>query len=145
MIVHSPLCRCADLANELATRLGITSNADSRLKKIGFGHWENRTGDDIRREDVAAFRNFYHDPVNHQPDGAEPSRSFYLRVSQAWDEVSARNDVERILLIAHSGVIRAIVINILRAPLLAMYRMQTDSANMTAVKFSDGRPPTIPF
>ncbi len=145
MIVHSPLCRCADFADELATRLDITSNADDRLKEIGFGCWENRTGDDIRREEAEAFRKFYHDPVNHQPDGAERLRSFYLRVSKAWDEISARNDVDRILLIVHSGVIRAIVANVLKAPLLSMYRMQINSAGMVAVTFSDERPPTIQF
>ena len=143
MIVHSPLCRCADFADELATRLNIVANVDDRLKEIGFGRWENRTGDDIRQQDAEAFRNFYHDPVNHQPEGAECLRSFYGRISEAWEEISARHDIERILLIAHSGVIRAIIANVLRAPLQAIYRMQIASAGMVAVKFSDERPPTI--
>lgn len=141
-IVHSPLCRCADFAGELATQLQISTVADDRLKEIGFGEWEGLTGEEIRAGDADAFKRFYLDPVNNQPEGAERLRSFYLRVTEAWEEI-CQYDEERILLVAHAGVLRAIVTHVLKAPLLSMYRMQIPSAGLIAIKFSDEKPPTV--
>ncbi len=141
-IVHSPLSRCADFSDELATKLAIPTIADERLKEIGFGEWEGKTGEEIRANDADAFKRFYLDPVNNQPEGAERLRHFYLRVSEAWEEIAQR-DEKRILVVAHAGVLRAIVTHVLKAPLLSMYRMQIPSAGMIAIKFSDEKPPTV--
>lgn len=141
-IVHSPLARCAEFADELSARLNIPRTADERLKEIGFGAWEGKTGEAIRAADADAFKRFYFDPVNHQPEGAERLRHFYLRVSDAWEAISQRQE-ERILLVAHAGVLRAIIAHVLKAPLLSMYRMQIPSAGMVAIKFSEEKPPTV--
>jgi alpha-ribazole phosphatase/probable phosphoglycerate mutase len=144
-IIHSPLCRCADFASELATQKGIPLVADDRLKEIGFGEWEGLTGDEIRALDEHALERFYLDPVNHQPEGAERLRAFYLRVSSAWEEIVEADRYENLLLVVHAGVIRAIVAHVLKAPLLSMYRMQIPSAGMVTIGFSEERPPTLLF
>lgn len=142
-IAYSPLLRCAEFATQLSEKLSIPHVADDRLKEIGFGDWEGKRGDEIRAEDADAFKRFYTDPVNNQPDGAERLRSFYLRVSAAWDEQAARDDIERLLIIAHAGVIRAIVTHVMKAPLLSMYRMQIPSAALVSIQFSEERPPMV--
>ena len=144
-IVHSPLSRCAAFARELADSLEVPVSADDRFKEIGFGEWEGLTGDDIRSIDANALARFYHDPVNNQPDGAERLRAFYLRVSSAWEDLVNGAEQEKILLISHAGVMRAIVAHVLKAPLLSMYRMQIPSAGMISIQFSEERPPTILF
>ena len=145
MIVHSPLERCAAFAAELAGQMEIPAQADDRFKEIGFGAWEGLTGQEIRERWPNAMQAFYHDPVNHQPEGAERLRSFYLRVAEAWEEVIAQGEFENILLIAHAGVMRAIIAHTLKAPLLSMYRMQIPSANMVSIQFGSERPPTVLF
>lgn len=144
-IIYSPLCRCADFAAELSTTLDIPAVADERLMEIGFGAWEGLTGDEIRADNADALRQFYNDPVNNQPDGAERLRAFYLRVGGAWDEFIETTEYERILLIAHAGVMRAVITHVLKAPLLSMYRMQIPSAGMVSIGFSDERPPALLF
>ena len=141
-IIHSPLSRCAAFAAELATRLNIPATVDERLKEIGFGVWEDRTADSIRAEDAGALARFYHDPVNHQPQGAEPLREFYARVSEAWQDITG-SPRQRLLLVAHTGVIRAIVANVLSLPLSALYRMEIGFARIVTIRFSDERPPTL--
>lgn len=145
VIYHSPLSRCADFANELSQALTISAHSDDRFKEIGFGVWENKTGDDIRAQDDAALGRFYLDPVNNQPEGAERLRAFYLRVTAAWDEIVEQSDYKNPVLIVHAGVIRAIVTYVLKAPLLSMYRMQIPSASLVTIKFSQERPPTVQF
>ncbi|TNF94339.1 MAG: histidine phosphatase family protein, partial [Gammaproteobacteria bacterium] len=88
---------------------------------------------------------FYLDPVNHQPDGAERLRDFYLRVSEVWDEIIDTTEHKRPLIVTHAGVIRAIVVHVLKAPLFSMYRMQIPSAGMVSIRFSKERPPTLVF
>jgi len=144
-IIHSPLSRCAEFATELSATLGIPRSDDDRLKEIGFGAWEGLTGDEIRAKDENAMRRFYQDPVNNQPDGAERLRAFYLRVSAAWEDIIATTQQERLLLVVHAGVIRAIVVHVLKAPLLSMYRMQIPSAGMVSIRFSEERPPSLLF
>ncbi len=144
-IFHSPLVRCADFAIELSQTLTIPAHPDDRFKEIGFGAWENKTADDIRAEDAQALVRFYQDPVNNQPEGAERLRAFYLRVTAAWDEIVEQSDYENPVLIVHAGVIRAIVIHVLKAPLLSMYRMQIPAASLVTIKFSEERPPTVLF
>lgn len=144
-IVHSPLARCAEFANELSLQLGIPKSADERFKEIGFGAWEGYTGEQIRAMDEHALRQFYNDPVNNQPDGAERLRSFYLRVTEAWEELLASDEYSKVLLISHAGVMRAIVSHVLKAPLLSMYRMQIPSAGIISIRLSKERPPTLQF
>jgi alpha-ribazole phosphatase/probable phosphoglycerate mutase len=144
-IVHSPLSRCAEFAAELAGQMNIPLIQDDRLKEIGFGEWEGLTGNQIRARDEHALTRFYLDPVNNQPEGAERLREFYLRVTTAWEELRASSDYDHPLIIAHAGVIRAIVAHVLKAPLLSMYRMQIPSAGMVSIVFSEERPPTLHF
>lgn len=144
VVFHSPLCRCADFSGELAGKLGVLAVADERLKEIGFGEWEGKTAEEVCAADPVAFKRFYLDPANYQPEGAERLRHFYIRVSEAWEEITQRNE-ERLLVVAHSGVLRVIVTYVLKAPLLSMYRMQIPSAGMITIKFSDEKPPTIQF
>lgn len=144
-IVHSPLRRCADFAAELSTVLAIPKIADERLKEIGFGAWEGLTGDEICAKDENALKRFYQDPVNNQPEGAERLRAFYLRVSGAWDDIVADAKQERLLLVVHAGVMRAVVTHVLKAPLLSMYRMQIPSAGMVSVRFDEEYPPRLLF
>ena len=144
-IVHSPLRRCADFAVELSTVLAIPKIADERLKEIGFGAWEGLTGDEICAKDEDALKRFYQDPVNNQPEGAERLRAFYLRVSGAWDDIVADAKQERLLLVVHAGVMRAVVTHVLKAPLLSMYRMQIPSAGMVSIRFDEEYPPRLLF
>ena len=143
--MHSPLSRCAAFARELAGSLDVPATSDDRFKEIGFGDWEGQTGDEIRSVDADALSRFYHDPVNNQPDGAERLRTFYLRVISAWEDLVNGAEQEKILLISHAGVMRAIVAHVLKAPLLSMYRIQIPSAGMVSIQFSGERPPTILF
>ncbi|TNF96013.1 MAG: histidine phosphatase family protein, partial [Gammaproteobacteria bacterium] len=87
VVYHSPLLRCSEFSADLSVQIGIPAIEDERLQEIGFGEWEGKTADEIRQQDEKALMRFYLDPVNHQPDGAERLRDFYLRVSEVWDEI----------------------------------------------------------
>lgn len=144
-IFHSPLLRCSAFAEELSGQLGIPTQSDDRLKEIGFGAWEGKTRADIELMDAGALQRFYLDPVNNQPEGAERLRAFYLRVGEAWEALCSQSQHERPLIVAHAGVIRAIICHVIKAPLLSMYRLQIPSAGLISIQFSEQRPPSVLF
>lgn len=143
IIYHSSLVRCAAFARELGQALSIPVIEKAALKEIGFGTWEGRTGAELIAEDEDAYRSFYHDPVNHQPEGAERLRDFYLRVTDTYEAIAGDDRYENPLVITHAGVMRAIITHVLKAPLLSMYRMQIRSAGLVSIRFSKHRPPSL--
>ena len=76
-VVTSPLRRCREFAEVLATRSDIPLVVDTRLREVGFGAWEGRRHDEVRDADPAAYLAFFRDAVNHRPPGAEPLDTFY--------------------------------------------------------------------
>jgi alpha-ribazole phosphatase len=144
-IVSSPLSRCRAFAEELAGRLGIGCGVDERLREIGFGEWEGKTGAELRAGDPDILKRFYHDPVGQRPAGAEPLDAFLDRVGRSIDALREEHAGRHLLLVCHAGVIRAAVAHTLGAPLAAMYRLDVANAALTRLKQTTERPLTVVF
>ncbi len=142
-IVTSPLSRCQAFATALAERHGLPVVSDARLMEIGFGHWEGRTAEQLRSEDPQQLERFYHDPVNARPHGAEPLADFYARVVAGCNDLVQRFQNQRVLVISHAGVIRAVVAHVLDAPLKSTYRVDVAYATITRIRYGRERPPTL--
>lgn len=130
-IISSPLRRCAAFAQALGERAAISVRLDERLMEVGFGAWEGHTADELRAADPEGFRRFRDDPLHARPPGAEPLPDFYRRVSAAWEEVLAEPGGRHGLIVAHAGVIRAVLCHALDIPLGNMYRIQVRNAGLT--------------
>ncbi len=133
-IVSSTLSRCLAFARELAQRHALSLETDARLKELGFGAWEGRTPEDIRRDDAERLARFWDDPLAHAPAGAEPLVQFQARVLLAWNDVLQRHSGRHVLVVAHAGVIRAIVGHVLEVPLARIFRLHVPSAGITRIE-----------
>jgi alpha-ribazole phosphatase/probable phosphoglycerate mutase len=107
---------------------------DARLMEIGFGCWEGRTPDDIRRDDPFRLENFWRDPVNNRPDGAETLANFHSRVSAVWREIGVAQVGQRVLIVGHAGITRMILSLVLGSPAEHMFRIQVDNAGLTRIR-----------
>lgn len=134
IVVSSPLSRCAAFAETLAERLQIPVQLDARLKEIGFGIWEGRTAEDIKKSDPDVLRRFWRDPVNHRPAGAEFLISFRRRVLAAWNDILNEHHGKKVLVVAHAGIIRMIVCLVLGTPVEHMFRIQVANAGLTRIR-----------
>lgn len=134
VIVSSTLTRCAEFARELARRHGLALETDARLIELGFGSWEGRTAEDIKRDDAERLLRFWDDPCTHAPAGAEPLAQFRARVVEAWADILARHAGRHVLIVAHAGVMRAIVAHVLDVPLARLFRLQVPSAALTRIE-----------
>lgn len=142
-IVTSPLCRCRDFAQSLGRRHGVPVTEDIRLQEQGFGAWEGRSPDDLRREDPEQLRRFYSDPARNRPAGAESLEDFRRRIAESWAELVDRHRGRRVLVVGHAGTIRAVVSLVLGTPPENMFRVAVSYAARVQIRADRERPPAL--
>ncbi|MDH3900985.1 MAG: alpha-ribazole phosphatase family protein [Gammaproteobacteria bacterium] len=130
-IVSSPLQRCSAFAASLAESLALPVQLESRFTEVGFGDWEGKTRDELDRLEPGQVARFYQDPVNNRPPGAEPLEEFTARVQAAFNEILERFTGQSVLVVAHAGVIRAILAHTLDIPFTRMYRISVPTAGIS--------------
>jgi alpha-ribazole phosphatase/probable phosphoglycerate mutase len=132
-IVSSPLQRCSAFAASLAESLVLPVQLEPRFREVGFGDWEGKTRDQLDRLDPGQIARFYQDPVKHRPPGAEPLDEFTGRVQAAFNDMVGRFAGQSVLVVAHAGVIRAILAYTLDMPLSSMYRISVPNAGISRI------------
>ena len=130
-IVTSPLQRCHAFATALGERHGLPVQGEPRFAEVGFGGWEGKTRAELEALIPGQVTRFYQDPVGNRPPGAEPLDGFVRRVSAGFNAVLTAYRGQSVLVIAHAGVIRAILSQVLSMPSQAMYRINVANAGMT--------------
>ncbi len=138
-IVSSPLIRCHAFAHELSQQYHVPLVVDDRLKEVGFGDWEGFTHAEIQARNLPQYQAFYADPVNNRPPGAESLDVFFSRVSSALKTIVADFAGQHVVVVAHAGVIRGIMVHVLDIPTIAAYRIQVVNAGLSRIRYESGR------
>ena len=134
-IISSPLSRCREFALALADRHGLPVATEKDFREVGFGDWEGHSSAEIRETRPREYADFYADPVNNRPTGAEDLHHFGQRVGTAMDKAASAHPGKRILIVAHAGVIRAALGHIMQAPAAAWYRARVCNAGITRFQY----------
>ncbi|RMG54651.1 MAG: histidine phosphatase family protein [Gammaproteobacteria bacterium] len=138
-VVTSPLQRCRAFAEEVAGQHGLPLSVEERLKEVGFGRWEGCTHEEVQTRWPEEWAAFHADPVANRPQGAEDLNGFVERVAEALEELVRIHRGERVLVVAHAGVIRAALVHVLEAPPASMYRIQVRNAGITRLRHENER------
>ena len=133
-VVTSPLQRCCSFANALAERRSLPVYEEPRFKEVGFGAWEGYTRSELEALNPGQVSRFLQDPVKNRPPGAEPIEQFTGRVRAGFEDLLARFAGQSVLVVAHAGVIRAIMAHILEVPPSRMYRIHVDNAGLSRIR-----------
>jgi len=139
-IVTSPLLRCHAFAEWLANKNSIPMTVKSDFEEVGFGRWEGKTPDEVQRIYPEEYAAFYRDPEHARPENAEDIDVFCGRVVETYQQVVAENTGKHCLIVAHAGVIRAVIAHILYATPLGMYRIDVVNAGLVRIQIKDGLP-----
>jgi probable phosphoglycerate mutase len=137
LVITSPLLRCKAFADELAEKHGLSVSIDERLKEVGFGEWEGKTPDELKQTRLEEYTAFYADPVNKRPPGAEDLGEFIGRVVDAYNDITAQHTGKHVLVVAHAGVMRAVIANVLYAEPLGLYRIKVNNAGITRIRIME--------
>ena len=109
-IYVSTLRRTAETAAPLARRLGMTPVVDEDLREVYLGEWE---GGGVYRKNVTdrhplAVQMFAEERWDLIP-GAEPAEKFARRLRHAIERIAAAHVDQRVVVVAHGGVIGEIL------------------------------------
>ncbi|MEE6263094.1 histidine phosphatase family protein [Plantactinospora sonchi] len=133
----SPLRRARDTVGPTAAATGLVPTVEPRLRELDFGVAEGRTLAELRAADPELVARFEADPAaGHFPDG-EPPPAAVARALDALAGLAAADPGGRLLVVAHSTLIRLVTCAVLGVP-LAEYRRRLpvlDPVATTTLRF----------
>ena len=125
-IYTSPLGRCIETGAAIAKACGIDAAVCGDLTDIDYGRWQFKTFGDARREDPELFAAWFTTPhLIRFPDG-EALQDVVARTANALRLALARHPDQTIVLVAHDGPNRALLLQLLDQPLSAYWRTEQD-------------------
>ena len=89
----------------------------------------------MRLEQLDEFNAFYQNPIKNTPTHAEPVLDFFERVGHVWQDILKQPE-ERQLIIAHAGIIRAIICHAINAPVELMYQFHIQNGRITQIQIN---------
>lgn len=128
-VFTSPLRR----ARHLAEALHPAPVIDERLCEINFGDWEGRAWDDIERDALDAWAA---DVTGFTPPGGESVAGLQARVIDFARSLPA---LPAVALVAHAGVLRALVGHWQRLPLAEWTQRKFDFGSLTTLHIDHPR------
>jgi alpha-ribazole phosphatase len=96
--------------------------------------WEGRSHQEIRESESERFAAFKCDPVAAWPPGGEPLEPFQRRIVAAYERQVAAYPGQRLLIVCHAGVIRAVLGYALGARPERWYRLQIGHASISRIR-----------
>ncbi|WP_326822036.1 histidine phosphatase family protein [Streptosporangium sp. NBC_01639] len=116
-IASSHLSRAVATLAPVAAALGKHPTVDPRLRELDFGIAEGRTLADVRAEHPEVAARFVADPArDHFPEGEAPADAV-ARALAGLGDLATADPGGRILVVAHSTLIRLLVCEVLGVPL----------------------------
>lgn len=130
LVISSPAQRCCLLAEHFK----LNYSTDARLREMNFGNWEMKKWTEIPEEEINPW---YKDFINVKASGGESLLEMQTRVLSFWNELVTKEDIEKVLIIAHAGVIRLILQSVLQFPLENMFNIQIDYGKKVIIEAKD--------
>ena len=130
-IYSSPLKRC----RALACALNRPVDVEDALVEMDFGDWELKKWSEINREQLDPWTD---DFVHTAPPKAETYQDFSRKSVTFFNELIDRTgEKNSVLLITHSGPIRAIICHVLNLPLIHAFNFEVDYGGISKIEISD--------
>ncbi|MDJ0346574.1 bifunctional RNase H/acid phosphatase [Streptomyces sp. H10-C2] len=137
-VVSSPLARCRQTAEAVATRLGLEVRIDEGLRETDFGVFEGLTFAEARERHPAEL-DAWLASAKTAPPGGESFAAVARRVALSRDKLLARYAGKTVLLVTHVTPVKTLVRLALGAPPESLFRMELSAASVSAVAYyADG-------
>ena len=148
-MVSSPLQRCRLFAVETADRLSLPLVINDQFEEMNFGLWDGQLFAELYRgSDTDKLIQFKDDPASVIPPDGESYLDFESRVITAWKTLLTslhQDQIQHCVLVAHGGVIRAIMSHVLGFPNTHLFRLEVPYACVSRIKQYEDYPPRLIF
>ncbi len=123
-VISSPLKRCADFARDWAKARQLPLQLEPGIEELDFGQWDGQSYEQVWRDAPDQLQAFWCDPYRHGPPGGEDVAAFEQRVTACVDEWLAQYVGQSLLVVAHGGVLRALIKWALSLPAASLTHLQ---------------------
>lgn len=106
VILSSDLDRCMQLAEKLSQKIQLPIEVSPAWREVNFGLWENRSWDELQKNDPVRVQKWFEDYINEAPPEGESFTMFYKRICRALTSLPKCKE-NRTMVFTHSGAIRA--------------------------------------
>jgi alpha-ribazole phosphatase len=128
--ISSPSQRCSLLARSLTTSQVIF---DKRLMELDFGDWELKEWSSLNQDQLNKWMN---DFVYECCPNGESYHRMFERVIQCYGELLEQN-IQNLVIITHSGVIRSILSHVLSIPLKKSFALKIDYGSISKITIKE--------
>lgn len=137
-VYASPLRRALETAEPLARELGVEVTIHPSLVDIDFGEWEGRRFEELEQSDPELYRSWMTQPTRTRFPGGENFGELQARVLAAFGEI--RRETASAAIVAHAGVNRIILGNVLGLADDAIFRLDQPLAAVSVVDWIEEAP-----
>ncbi|WP_455359437.1 bifunctional RNase H/acid phosphatase [Streptomyces sp. SYSU K21746] len=138
-VVTSPLKRCRETAEVVATRLGLDLRIEDGLREADFGAWEGLTFAEVRERFPDDLDAWLASPKAAPTGSGESFAAVARRVAATRDKLVAQYAGKTVLLVTHVTPVKTLVRLALGAPPESLFRMELSAASLSAVAYyADG-------
>lgn len=135
----SDLTRCAAGAEIIGSRLGLTPVRDRNLRELDIGIWEGKSWAELMAEYPQEWRARLADMANYRAPQGESLTDLSSRVMPVIKEIANRHTEEEVLVVAHGGTNRVILLNAIGAPLSSLFKIEQDYCCVNIIDYyTDG-------
>lgn len=139
-VYSSTLSRAMRSAEIIGSEFGLGPVGVEGLKERDFGLWEGMSFEEIHEKFPDAFSAWARDPLRHSPLEGESTIDVRDRVMPALDGLLHSHEGGAVAVVAHGGVNRVMLAELMGLPLEHIFRIEQDHACLNIVRFHDGLP-----
>lgn len=134
-VYSSDLSRCLEGARLLGHPFGLEPLALPALRELDIGTWEGKTWEELQEKHPDDWQSRLSDIVNYQVPGGESLISMAERVRGALKEILERHPGEALILVAHGGVNRVIILDAIGASLERLFHIEQDFGCLNLIDY----------
>lgn len=138
-VYSSDLQRCLKGGRVLGQPFGLEPAALADLRELHIGDWEGMTWQELQQRYPREWQARLDDIVHYRVPGGESLVDMAERVRPVIREIVARHAGEEVVVVAHGGVNRVILLDAIGAPLEQLFHLEQDYGCLNTIDyFADG-------
>jgi alpha-ribazole phosphatase len=130
----SDLRRALDTARIIAAGIGLEVIPEPALREIDLGDWEGRAMAAVQREDPDGYHRRGQDLAGFRPPGGESFDDLARRVVPVFESIAAFGQGDAAI-VAHAGVNRVILADLLGMPRANVLRLGQDYGAVNVIEY----------
>jgi len=136
----SDLSRCVVGAEIIGSHLGLKPVRERNLRELDIGIWEGKSWAELQAIYPQEWQARLDDIVNYRVSQGESLTDLHNRIIPVIGDIVGRHRGEDLLVVAHGGANRVILLNVIGAPLAALFSIEQDYCCLNIIDYyADGR------